>query len=82
VTTGPGSGLRRLLGVLDHLRQERPPAAPGCGQGLYLIVSDIQAARKELLDYGVEVSEVFHGGNKVYAGADDPYLFGLGDGYR
>ena len=36
----------------------------------------IEAARKELLDRGVEVSEVFHGGDNVYAGPDEPYLFG------
>ena len=52
------------------------PAAPGSAQGLYLIVSDIEAARKELLDRGVEVSEVFHGGDNVYSGPDEPYLFG------
>ena len=52
------------------------PAAPGSAQGLYLIVSDIEAARKQLLDRGVEVSEVFHGGNNVYTGPDAPYLFG------
>jgi catechol 2,3-dioxygenase-like lactoylglutathione lyase family enzyme len=52
------------------------PAAPGSAQGLYLIVSHIEAARKELLDRGVEVSEAFHGGNNVYAGPDEPYLFG------
>ena len=52
------------------------PAAPGSAQGLYLIVSDIEAARKELLDRGVEVSDVFHGGDNVFAGPDEPYLFG------
>jgi catechol 2,3-dioxygenase-like lactoylglutathione lyase family enzyme len=52
------------------------PAAPGSAQGLYLIVSDIEAARKELLDRGVEVSEVFHGGDNIFAGPDEPYLFG------
>ena len=36
------------------------PAAPGSAQGLYLVVSDIEAARKELLARGVAVSEVFH----------------------
>ena len=36
------------------------PAVPGSAQGLYLIVSDIVAARAELVDRGVEVSEVFH----------------------
>jgi hypothetical protein len=42
---------------------------------LYLIVSDIEAARAELLGRGVEVSEVFHS-EGVYAGADEAYLFG------
>jgi catechol 2,3-dioxygenase-like lactoylglutathione lyase family enzyme len=35
-------------------------AEPGSASGLYLIVSDIEAARNELLGHGVEVSEVFH----------------------
>jgi catechol 2,3-dioxygenase-like lactoylglutathione lyase family enzyme len=38
------------------------PAAPGSAQGLYLIVSDIEAARAELLSHGVQASEVFHEG--------------------
>ena len=36
------------------------PAVPGSAQGLYLVVSDIEAARAELVDRGVDVSEVFH----------------------
>lgn len=35
-------------------------AEPGSAQGLYLIVSDIEAARAELAARGVEVSEAFH----------------------
>lgn len=35
-------------------------AEPGSAQGLYLVVSDIQAARNSLAARGVEVSEVFH----------------------
>ncbi|GGX94198.1 VOC family protein [Streptomyces fructofermentans] len=35
-------------------------AEPGSTQGLYLIVTDIEEARRELLERGVEVSEVFH----------------------
>ena len=35
-------------------------AEPGSAQSLYLIVSDIEAARKELRSRGVEVSDVFH----------------------
>jgi catechol 2,3-dioxygenase-like lactoylglutathione lyase family enzyme len=37
-------------------------AAPGSAQNLYLVVSDLEAARKELAARGVEVSEVFHPG--------------------
>ena len=35
-------------------------AAPGSARGLYLVVSDIEAARAALIDRGVDVSEVFH----------------------
>jgi catechol 2,3-dioxygenase-like lactoylglutathione lyase family enzyme len=41
-------------------------AAPGSVQGLMLIVSDIEAAREELVRHGVEVSEVFHDGRGVF----------------
>src|SRR6201996_4582330 len=37
-------------------------AAPGSAENLYLIVSDIQAARDALVARGVDVSEVFHPG--------------------
>src|SRR5580704_12002024 len=68
--TPPGSGCSIIFG------QNVTPAAPGSAQGLYLIVSDIQVARKELLDRGVEISEVFHDASGEYAGTDEPYLFG------
>jgi predicted enzyme related to lactoylglutathione lyase len=49
-------------------------AAPGSAQNLYLVVSDIEAARAELVAHGVEVSEAFHeakpGGRFHNAGAD------------
>src|SRR5881227_1083264 len=51
-------------------------AASGSAQGLYLIVSDIVAAREELRSRGVEISEVFHDAGDVHAGTDEPYLFG------
>jgi len=35
-------------------------AAPGSARGLYLVVSDIEAARAELVSRGVDVSELFH----------------------
>lgn len=37
-------------------------AAPGSAQGLYLIVSDIEAARGDLTACGAQVGEVFHAG--------------------
>jgi catechol 2,3-dioxygenase-like lactoylglutathione lyase family enzyme len=37
-------------------------AAPGSVRGTYLIVSDIEVARAELIARGVNVSEVFHAG--------------------
>ena len=36
------------------------PAAPGSARGIYLVVSDIEAARAELVNHGVDVSEVVH----------------------
>ena len=47
------------------------PAAPGSAQSLFLIVSDIQAAREELRGHGVAVSDVFHftGFNRLDAAA-------------
>ena len=68
--TPPGSGCSVIFG------KNVTAAAHGSAQGLYLIVSDIAAAREELLGRGVEVSEVFHGASGVYAGPDEPYLFG------
>jgi catechol 2,3-dioxygenase-like lactoylglutathione lyase family enzyme len=37
-------------------------ATPGSARGLYLIVSDIEAARDDLVAHGAVVSEVFHPG--------------------
>src|SRR5499427_4461889 len=68
--TPPGSGCSVIFG------KNVTAAAPGSAQGLYLIVSDIQAARNELVTHGVDVTEVFHDANGVYAGPDQPYLFG------
>jgi catechol 2,3-dioxygenase-like lactoylglutathione lyase family enzyme len=68
--TPPGSGCSVIFG------KNVTAAAPGSARGLYLIVSDIEAARKELLGRGVKISEVFHDAAGVYAGPDEPYLFG------
>lgn len=68
--TPPGSGCSIICG------KNVTSAAPGSCKGMYLIVSDIEAARKELLSRGVNVSEVFHGAADAYTGKDEPYLFG------
>src|SRR2546421_7442587 len=68
--TPPGSGCSVIFG------KNVTAAAPGSAQGLYLIVSDIEAARKELLSRGIQISQVFHDAGGVYAGSDEPYLFG------
>jgi catechol 2,3-dioxygenase-like lactoylglutathione lyase family enzyme len=54
--TPPGAGCSVQFGT------NLTSAAPGSAQGLYLIVSGIEAARDELVARGVEVSEVFHEG--------------------
>ena len=68
--TPPGSGCSIIFG------KNVTAAAPGSAQGLYLVVSNIETARDELLGRGVKVSEVFHDGGDVHAGPDEPYLFG------
>jgi catechol 2,3-dioxygenase-like lactoylglutathione lyase family enzyme len=68
--TPPGSGCSVIFG------KNVTAAAPGSAQGLYLIVSDIGAARDEMMSRGVEISEVFHDADGAYAGTNEPYLFG------
>jgi catechol 2,3-dioxygenase-like lactoylglutathione lyase family enzyme len=41
-------------------------ATPGSYEGLHLIVDNIDAARRELSDRGVEVSDVFHDADGVF----------------
>jgi catechol 2,3-dioxygenase-like lactoylglutathione lyase family enzyme len=68
VDTGPGAGFRVV--------QMTPPgsacsisigkgitkAPPGTTEGLHLVVTDIEKARAELVERGVDVSEIFHFG--------------------
>ncbi|WP_426271740.1 VOC family protein [Dyella kyungheensis] len=68
--TPPGSGCSVIFG------KNVTAAAPGSARGLYLIVSDVEAARNDLVGRGVAVSEVFHDAAGVYAGDDEPFLFG------
>jgi catechol 2,3-dioxygenase-like lactoylglutathione lyase family enzyme len=54
--TPPGSAVSIQFG------SKLTTAAPGSAQGLYLVVSDIAAARQQLVARGAKVSETFHPG--------------------
>ena len=43
-----------------HFGKGLTTLAPGALQGLFLVVSDIEAARADLIRRGVAVSEIFH----------------------
>lgn len=45
-----------------------PNGMPGSAKGMFLVVSDIEAARDDLIRRGVEVSEIFH-----YAAGPGPF---------
>jgi catechol 2,3-dioxygenase-like lactoylglutathione lyase family enzyme len=68
--TPPGSGCSVIFG------KNVTAAAPGSARGLYLIVSDLEAARDALLSRGVEIGEIFHDAGDTHAGTDEPYLLG------
>lgn len=58
--TPPGSPCSIIFGT------RITTAAPGSADGLYLVVDDIEAARAELSEHGVQVSEVFHDAGGVF----------------
>jgi catechol 2,3-dioxygenase-like lactoylglutathione lyase family enzyme len=58
--TPPGSACSVIFGTAIT------PAAPGSTQGLQLTVADIEDARAELIDRGVDVSAVFHDAGGVF----------------
>ena len=64
--TPPGSGCSVQFGG------NRSSAAPGSAQGLWLIVSDIQAALDKLVSAGIGVSEIYHIGEDGKANGLDP----------
>src|SRR5262249_14038972 len=64
--TPPGSGCSVQFGA------NRTTAAPGSAQGLWLIVSDLQAALDKLAAAGIAVDEVYHFGASGKANGLDP----------
>src|SRR5204862_7418683 len=66
--TPPGSGCSIVIGDLPAQRQMEP----GSMKALQLVVADAQAARQELLDRGVEASEI-----SVFGEGDGTTFFGF-----
>jgi catechol 2,3-dioxygenase-like lactoylglutathione lyase family enzyme len=64
--TPPGSGCSLIFG------DKVSTAAPGSADGLMLVVDDLDAARAELVDRGIDVSEIWHdvGGVFHHGGTD------------
>jgi len=64
--TPPGSACSIAfgIGIVD--------TPPGSVQGLHLVVPDINAARSQLVERGVEVGEVQDLGGVLYASFEDP----------
>ena len=54
-----------------HFGKGASSAAPGSAQGLFLVVSDIEGSRAELVSRGVDVGEIFH-----VAGPGQPHISG------
>ena len=55
-----------------HFGKGITSAAPGSAQGTYLIVSDIEVSRAQLVSRGVNVTEVFHKGAQANSRASGP----------
>lgn len=68
--TPPGSGCSIVIGNLPSQNE----MAPGSLKGLQLVVADAEAARAELLDRGVEASEI-----TVFDERDGGTFFGFSD---
>jgi hypothetical protein len=56
-----------------HFGQGLTSAEPGSTNGLYLVVSDIEAARSDLLSRGIDVTEVFHRAGPGQPAMDGPH---------
>jgi len=74
--TPPGSGVVQLTppgsACSVQFGTNRTSAEPGSAQNQFLIVSDIEAARDDLVRRGVAVSEIFHFGPEGRVGGPAP----------
>lgn len=58
--TPPGSEASVIFG------EKLTSAAPGSSQGLHLVTGDLAGARAELIERGVEVSEIWHDADGIF----------------
>ncbi|WP_348786462.1 VOC family protein [Leifsonia sp. NPDC080035] len=58
--TPPGSEASVIFG------EKLTSAVPGSSQGLHLVTGDLAGARAELLERGVEVSEIWHDADGIF----------------
>jgi catechol 2,3-dioxygenase-like lactoylglutathione lyase family enzyme len=74
--TPPGSGVFQFTpqgsSCSVQFGKNLTSAAPGSVQRTYLIVSDVEAARRALVDSGIDVSEIFHFGPNGPVNGPDP----------
>ena len=74
--TPPGSGVFQFTplgsGCSVQFGKGLTSAAPGSVQRTYLVVSDIEAARRALIDASIDVSEIFHFGTNGPVEGPDP----------
>jgi catechol 2,3-dioxygenase-like lactoylglutathione lyase family enzyme len=74
--TPPGSGVFQFTpqgsSCSVQFGKNLTSAAPGSVQRTYLIVSDVEAARRALVDSGIDVSEIFHFGPNGPVSGPDP----------
>ena len=74
--TPPGSGIFQFTppgsGCSVQFGANRTTAAPGSAQGLWLIVSDIEAALAKLASAGAQADEIYHVGANGKASGLDP----------
>jgi len=74
--TPPGSGVLQFTphgsACSIQFGKNLTSASPGSAQRTYLIVSNLEHARNELLAAGIEVSEIFHLAPSGFASGPDP----------
>ncbi|HUS12748.1 MAG TPA: hypothetical protein VMZ30_19925 [Pyrinomonadaceae bacterium] len=73
--TPPGSGVFQFTphgsACSVQFGKHLTSAAPGSVQRTYLIVLDIEATRRALIDAGIDVSDLFHFGPNAFGSTSD-----------